>query len=210
MVAETTAQTRVKAGMNEQEVSVPSPFATSVASCACGEPKFRVSMPALVIDKAKDPCCCASEVPTMKVLFPTLPVVAPQGVCCSGVKLTSKASAPAPIINETKGPDGLDSVTFRIDGACSCEGHIVEKRVKAMKGLKTFSLNPITNQMKLTYDSSAVSILDIQTAVKKAGATAVLVGARADVDQTRSQPAPCCGGGTTPIRGGAAVTVDEQ
>jgi copper chaperone CopZ len=179
MVAETTAQTRVKAGMNEQEVSVPSPFATSVASCACGEPKFRVSMPALVIDKAKDPCCCASEVPTMKVLFPTLPVVAPQGVCCSGVKLTSKASAPAPIINETKGPDGLDSVTFRIDGAsCSCEGQIVEKRVKALKGVKTFSLNPITNQMKLTYDPSALSVQDIQGAMKKAGATAVLVISR--------------------------------
>ena len=126
------------------------------------------------------------------------------------MEAATAAAAPAPIVNAAKEVDSLDSVTFRIDGACSCEGHIVEKRVKAMKGLKTFSLNPITNQMKLTYDSSAVSILDIQTAVKKAGATAVLVGARADVDQTRSQPAPCCGGGTTPIRGGAAVTVDEQ
>jgi cation transport ATPase len=92
------------------------------------------------------------------------------------MKATSAPSSPAPIINEGKGPDGLDSVTFRIDGAnCSCEGQIVEKRVKALKGVKTFSLNTITNQMKVAYDPSALSVQDIQTAVKNAGATAVPV-----------------------------------
>jgi copper chaperone CopZ len=50
--------------------------------------------------------------------------------------------------------------------------------VKALKGVKTSSLNPITNQMKLTYDPSALSVQDIQAAVKKAGATAVLVISR--------------------------------
>ena len=52
---------------------------------------------------------------------------------------------------------------------------MVEKRVKSLKGVKSFSLNPITNQMKLTYDPSALSVQDIETAVKKAGAKAVLV-----------------------------------
>ena len=52
---------------------------------------------------------------------------------------------------------------------------MVEKRVKALKGIKSFSLNPITNQMKLTYDPSALSMKQIEAAVKKAGAKAVLL-----------------------------------
>lgn len=91
------------------------------------------------------------------------PVASPIGtnVCCCACKtLQTEAKS-------------METVIFRIDGVCSCAAHIVEKRVKALNGVKTFSLNPITNQMKLTYDQSTVSILDIQTAVKKAGASAV-------------------------------------
>ena len=40
--------------------------------------------------------------------------------------------------------------------------------------IRGFSLNPIINQMKLTYDPSAVSMQQIEAAVKKAGAKAVL------------------------------------
>jgi len=50
--------------------------------------------------------------------------------------------------------------------------------VKALKGMATFSLNPITNQMKLTFDPSVVSLREIEMAVKRAGATAVPVTAR--------------------------------
>jgi len=91
--------------------------------------------------------------------------------CCD---LTSATSAPASIANEAKEADGLNSATFQIVGlGCACEGQIVEKRVKALRGVKSFSLNPITNQMKLTYDPAALSVEDIQSAVRKAGATAV-------------------------------------
>lgn len=109
---------------------------------------------------------------------PVDPVPSPfatNGACCACGTTMIAASMPAPVADEAKGANGLEAATFRIDGVCSCEAHIVEKRVKALKGLKTFSLNPITNQMKLTYDPSAVSMLDIQTAVKKAGANAVPV-----------------------------------
>jgi hypothetical protein len=44
--------------------------------------------------------------------------------------------------------------TFQIEGLCSCEGQIVEKRVKSLRGIAAFSLNAITNQMKVTYDPS--------------------------------------------------------
>ena len=57
--------------------------------------------------------------------------------------------------------------------------------------LCAFDLNPITNQMKLTYQRSAVSIPDIQAAVKRAGGTAVLVAFREEADPSRPQPAPC-------------------
>ena len=71
--------------------------------------------------------------------------------------------------------DGMKSATFRIDGmSCSCEGLMVEKRVKSLKSVANFSFNPITNQMKLTYDPSSLTISEIETAVKKAGAKAVL------------------------------------
>ncbi len=75
-----------------------------------------------------------------------------------------------------KAEEGLTTLTFRIEGmSCSCEGKIVEKRVKSLPGVKSFSLNPITNQMKLTCDLNAVSVQDIQKSVSKAGVKAVLL-----------------------------------
>ena len=71
--------------------------------------------------------------------------------------------------------DGMKSASFRIDGmSCSCEGLMVEKRVKSLKSVANFSFNPITNQMKLTYDPSSLTVSEIESAVKKAGAKAVL------------------------------------
>lgn len=95
------------------------------------------------------------------------------GCACGTNMLGSKI--PPSVVEESKDAGNLEAVTFRIDGVCSCEAHMVEKRVKALKGVSSFSLNPITNQMKLNYDPSVVSILEIQKAVKKAGASAVQV-----------------------------------
>ena len=64
----------------------------------------------------------------------------------------------------------METVTFKIGGICSCEGSIVEKRLKRLKGVDTFTLNLITSQLKVVYDSSPVSIEDIEKAAAKAGA----------------------------------------
>jgi len=73
-------------------------------------------------------------------------------------------------------PTRFVTATFLIEGlGCSCEGQIVEKRVRALPGITTLSLNPITNQMKLEYDPLISSIKDIEDAVRKAGATSILV-----------------------------------
>jgi Cu+-exporting ATPase len=70
----------------------------------------------------------------------------------------------------------METVTFAILGmGCSCEGKIVEKRVKALPGVESFSLNPITNRLNLTYDPAIVSIPEVEKAVRRAGVTAVLL-----------------------------------
>ena len=76
--------------------------------------------------------------------------------------------------SENKGEQGLETANFQVQGlSCSCEGQIVEKRVKSLKGVKSFSLNPITYKMKISYDPTLVTTEEIQKAVSKAGAKAV-------------------------------------
>ena len=179
VLAQQTAAQQVRTQMDEQRAAVASPFATVEASCCCGEPTRGVSLPTLVINEAKGACCGASKEPTTEVSFPIFPMAAAQGSRCAAPDVTEQGFAPTNDITKTRGSDGVNSVVFRIDGmACSCEGQMVEKRVKSLTGVKSFTLNPITNQMKLTYDQSAVSIKDIEAAVKKAGAKAVLMTSR--------------------------------
>jgi len=59
---------------------------------------------------------------------------------------------------------------------CSCEGSIIEKRVKKLRGVKDFSLNGFTNQLKVSFDPDTVTIADIQKTVEKAGVKALPMG----------------------------------
>ncbi|MCX5811131.1 MAG: heavy metal translocating P-type ATPase [Proteobacteria bacterium] len=159
--------------MEEQKIMVATPLKMFESACCCGEPTPGVSIP--VINDASAECCCDSQEHAKKISFPVFPMAATQVSCCSGVEVVNNISATTTDNNESKVPDGLNLLAFKIEGlGCSCEGQIVEKRVKALQGVKTFSFNPITNQMKLTYDPLALSVQDIQMAVKKAGAKAVL------------------------------------
>jgi len=177
MVAENTGADQIKMQIGEQKTAVVPPFVTIETSSCCGEPADGASIPTLAVIEAKSACCCATEEPATKTPFPIFPMAAAQGSCCAGTEAsTGKMLTPNLEINDMKGQDGVNAIAFRIDGmSCSCEGQMVEKRVKSLKGVKSFSLNPITNQMKLTYDPSTLSIQDIQAAVKKAGAKAILV-----------------------------------
>lgn len=64
----------------------------------------------------------------------------------------------------------METVTFKIGGMCSCEGPMVEKRLNKLKGVESFSLNLIMNQLRVVYDPSAVSVEEIEKAAAKAGA----------------------------------------
>jgi copper chaperone CopZ len=77
--------------------------------------------------------------------------------------------------NEKKQGEGLESSVFKITGICSCEGKIVEKKMKNLEGVVSYSLNAITNQLKVTYDPKLVTIEGIKKSVAKAGATATLM-----------------------------------
>lgn len=69
----------------------------------------------------------------------------------------------------------MDTATFMLEGlGCSCEASIVEKRLKKLKGVQDFVVNPFINRLKVSFDPSTVTISDIETAVAKAGVKAVL------------------------------------
>ena len=69
----------------------------------------------------------------------------------------------------------METVIFKITGMCSCEFKIIEKKMKTLAGIKEYTLNPVTNQMKVTYDRSLQTVEGIQKAVAKAGGTATIV-----------------------------------
>jgi copper chaperone CopZ len=107
---------------------------------------------------------------------PTSVIDATEGSSCGSCEAQPiEAQAQVPEVSGANVPKGVEIGTFQIEGLCSCEGQIVEKRVKSLRGIAAFSLNAITNQMKVTYDPPIVSIPDIETAVKKAGGTAIAV-----------------------------------
>ncbi len=161
----------------EEEKITPSPFSMAAPACCCGESAGPVSLSKLQTQQPQGPCCEGNGELAPKGSFPIFPMAQAQGSCCSGSEANP---ASIPVMDSDKAKrEGLQLVAFRLDGlSCSCEGQMVEKRVKSLKGVKDFSLNPITNQMKLTYDSAALSIDDIETAARKAGAKAVLMTKR--------------------------------
>jgi Cd2+/Zn2+-exporting ATPase len=141
-------------------------------SCrSCTEPTPVVSKPVPEKGSTAGSCCSCTALPA------DAPVPAPvddteKSSCCS----TGEAPSEGVFTHGAYEPGSLEIVTFRIEGlSCSCEGHIVEKQVKSLRGIAAFGLNTITNKLKVSYDPSIVSIHDIETAVKKAGATAILV-----------------------------------
>lgn len=87
----------------------------------------------------------------------------------------------------------MENVTFKLTGmSCSCEGSIVEKRLKKLRGVESYVLNPFTSQLRVSFDPEAVAIPDIQKTVEKAGVKPVLV---ADSVAAAREPQASGGGG---------------
>ena len=132
----------------------PSTAPAQTCGCSCGEAPLAFPVPPWILVEDAAPACA-----------------------CGGPSAAIGASSCCVPAAET--PGGLGTATFRIEGlGCACEGAIVEKRVTALGGVEAFSLDPITNRMRVTYDRDAVSIAEITAAVTTAGASAVLVTTR--------------------------------
>lgn len=153
---------------------LPSPVKSLCRCSAVDTPSPDVALPG----------CCGENAPV-------IPASVTGGCCSCGTEETTvqKASiegccSAAPEIR-TSSPltpgqlTGPVTATFQIKGlGCSCEGQIVEKRVRALPGILSCDLNAITYRLAMTYDPAVVSPRDIEDAVKKAGVTAVLVKSR--------------------------------
>ncbi len=139
----------------------------AAGGCGCGEPLLGTRLStSILVDEAAPACACSG--PSVAVGATSCCGPAPEDSAPAGTSSCCSSAAP-----------GLETATFRIEGlGCACEGAIVEKRVRALTGMATFILNPITNQMKVSYNPAAVSIAEITAAVTKAGASAVLVTTR--------------------------------
>jgi copper chaperone CopZ len=62
--------------------------------------------------------------------------------------------------------------------SCACETKIVGKRLKSLKGVESFSINPISNWLKVPYDAALVSTDDIKKSIAKTGMTASLLNVK--------------------------------
>ncbi|MDD5023776.1 MAG: heavy metal translocating P-type ATPase [Methanoregula sp.] len=149
--------------------SIPETGSMAGSCCSCTAQPVEAPEPVVVTSAAESPCCCGSGAVPEASVPATVADMGNSSCCCAGESLSERS--PAHDANE---PAHVEIATYRIEGlGCSCEGHIVEKQVKSLRGIVAFGLNPITNKMKVSYDPSLVSLHDIEAAVIKAGVTPV-------------------------------------
>lgn len=79
------------------------------------------------------------------------------------------------MVDEKASEDGVETASFKISGLCSCEFKIIEKKMKNLEGVKEYSLNPVTSQLKVSFNKSLLTVEGIQKAVSKAGGKASLM-----------------------------------
>lgn len=70
-------------------------------------------------------------------------------------------------------------VTLKVEGMdCADESEIIEKKMKSLAGVKNFDINLMTQQIKISYDPSFISVQDLIKAIVETGMKASLVRGR--------------------------------
>ncbi|MEN6642002.1 MAG: cation transporter [Armatimonadia bacterium] len=70
----------------------------------------------------------------------------------------------------------LETVTLQIEGMeCGCEGSLVERKMKALAGVRSYELNSITSQLRVSYDPEFATVQDIVRSVSETGMKASMV-----------------------------------
>src|SRR5664280_2066818 len=70
---------------------------------------------------------------------------------------------------------GIETVTFQIEGMeCGCEATLIEKKIRALAGVQSHEINPITHQIRVSYDPGSTTIQDIVRSISETGMRASL------------------------------------
>ena len=70
---------------------------------------------------------------------------------------------------------GIETVTLQIEGMeCGCEATLIERKIRALAGVRSHEINPITNQLRVSYDPGSATIQDIIRSVSETGMKASL------------------------------------
>lgn len=78
-----------------------------------------------------------------------------------------------------KDEESAITVTLKIEGMdCADESEIIEKKMKSLAGVKDFDINLMTQQIKISYDPSFISVQDMIKAIAETGMRASLVRAK--------------------------------
>lgn len=73
------------------------------------------------------------------------------------------------------------TATLKIEGMdCADESEIIEKKMKSLIGVKNFNINLMTQQIKISYDPSFISVQEMIKAIAETGMRASLVRAKED------------------------------
>ncbi len=79
-------------------------------------------------------------------------------------------------MSERTSGQGMETITLQIEKLnCSCEANMVEKKLGALEGVKSYDVNAVSGQVRVTYDASLVSVQDIIRSVAETGLNASLV-----------------------------------
>ncbi|MCX5854855.1 MAG: HAD-IC family P-type ATPase, partial [Deltaproteobacteria bacterium] len=70
---------------------------------------------------------------------------------------------------------GIETVTLQIEGMeCGCEATLIERKIRALTGIRSHEINPITHQLRVSYDPGSATIKDIIRSVSETGMRASL------------------------------------
>ena len=79
-------------------------------------------------------------------------------------------------MNNHKTEKNIETVILQIGGMnCSCEGNLIEKKMGSLVGVNSFEINPVSKQVRISYDPSYVTVQDIIRSVSETGMNASLV-----------------------------------
>jgi len=81
----------------------------------------------------------------------------------------------APGMDSHNNEHGTETVALQIEGMeCGCEATLIDKKIKALAGVTSHEINPITHQLKVSYDPAYTTIQDIIRSVSETGMKASL------------------------------------